>query len=169
MLFTLLVLLKAFFWGFLLSFLGSIPPGMINLRVWHLSITGRRSDALQITLGATLVEMIYAAVALQLNRAAYKVSVLYPYLYFFVAVCMGFFAYRVYFFVQRAEKPQFSPIKEGFFHGCSESAPDTFLYSCYFVLTGAGSVLFERFRSVDELSDGYRRGGGFFFDFCCVT
>ena len=123
-------LIEAFFWGCLLSFLGSIPPGVINLRVWHLSLMGRRLDALHIIIGATSMEVIYAVVALQANRIAYEASVIHPYLYFFVALWMMFFAYRSYTAPQEdvsSERRRFlSPIREGYLIGAVNLLPIPF-------------------------------------------
>ncbi len=51
--------------GIIFSYLGSIPPGMINISVLQLSMQNRKAAALSFTLACVLVEFIYAAIAVQ--------------------------------------------------------------------------------------------------------
>ncbi|MBL6449716.1 LysE family transporter [Fulvivirga sp. 29W222] len=51
--------------AFIFSFLGSIPPGSINLSVIQLSLDSRLSAALRFALAAALIEYPYAFIAVQ--------------------------------------------------------------------------------------------------------
>lgn len=51
--------------AFIFSFLGSIPPGSINLSVIQLSLDGRLSAALRFAIAAALIEFPYAFIAVQ--------------------------------------------------------------------------------------------------------
>ena len=54
-----------FFIAFLFSFIGSIPPGSINLSVLQLSLDGNRPAAYRFALAAALIEYPYAYIALR--------------------------------------------------------------------------------------------------------
>ena len=58
-------LLSIFAIGFAFSFVGSIPPGTINLSVIQLSLQGSRKTALLFGLGAATVEYAQAVIAIQ--------------------------------------------------------------------------------------------------------
>ncbi|MGL1885379.1 MAG: LysE family transporter [Reichenbachiella sp.] len=51
--------------AFAVSFVGSIPPGTINLTVLQLAMQGRKSAALSFGLAAAIVEYGYAAIAIR--------------------------------------------------------------------------------------------------------
>lgn len=54
-----------FFLGFFFSFIGSIPPGSINLSVLQLAMKGLLNAALRFALAATIIEFIYAYIAVE--------------------------------------------------------------------------------------------------------
>ena len=56
---------QVFVIGFVFSFLGSIPPGTINLSVMQLGLKKQLKGALLFALAATLVEFVYAGVAVK--------------------------------------------------------------------------------------------------------
>ena len=58
-------MLQVFLVGFLFSFLGSIPPGTINLSVLQLGLQNQLRGALFFTLAATGVEFVYASLAVE--------------------------------------------------------------------------------------------------------
>ena len=89
-----LALGKPFCYGLLLSFIGSIVPGVLSLRVWGVSVQASRGRALWLSLGIVCMEMFYVVMLLQFNFLAHHVSVLYPFTYFFLAVWMCVYAYR---------------------------------------------------------------------------
>lgn len=56
---------QTFFLAFLVSYLGSIPPGTINISVMQLSILRKHRAAIFFSLAATLVEFCYAGMTVQ--------------------------------------------------------------------------------------------------------
>ena len=60
--------LGIFIISFVFSFLGSIPPGSINLSVLSLSIEGNRKAAVRFALAAALIEYPYAYIALRFEE-----------------------------------------------------------------------------------------------------
>jgi threonine/homoserine/homoserine lactone efflux protein len=58
-------LFRIFFTGLLISFLGCIPFGTLNIAAMQISISDGISAALMFTLGAALVEMIYVRISLK--------------------------------------------------------------------------------------------------------
>lgn len=57
-------LLKIFFTGMLVSFLGSLPLGTLNIAAMQISITDGVVAAMMFSLGSLLVEMVYVRVSL---------------------------------------------------------------------------------------------------------
>ena len=57
-------LIKIFGWGFLISFLGSLPLGTLNIAAMQIGIQESIKEALYFSLGSMLVEMIYVRVSL---------------------------------------------------------------------------------------------------------
>lgn len=66
-----------FFLAFGISFLGSIPPGSINISVMQLSIQQQRGAALSLALGAVLIESIYAGISLSFLQLLSEKELLY--------------------------------------------------------------------------------------------
>ena len=58
-------LFQIFMVGLIFSFLGSIPPGTINLSVMQLGLKKQMQGALLFTLAAVLVEFVYASMAVK--------------------------------------------------------------------------------------------------------
>ena len=58
-------MLTTFIVGFVFSFLGSIPPGSINLSVIQLSLDNQVRAALRFALAAAIIEFPYAFIAVQ--------------------------------------------------------------------------------------------------------
>lgn len=69
----------------LISFLGSIPPGSINITVMQLSMQGRHRTALFFVLGASLVEMIYVIGTVKFQLFLSTQDVIYLYFRYFTA------------------------------------------------------------------------------------
>ncbi len=59
------MVLQTFIWGVVFSFLGSVPPGTLNLSVLQLGITGRRRTALRFALAVAIIEYPYTWIAIQ--------------------------------------------------------------------------------------------------------
>src|SRR5678816_4397451 len=57
-------LLRVFFWGMLVSFLGSLPLGTLNVAAMQISVQESIRDAIYFSLGSLLTEMIYVRVSL---------------------------------------------------------------------------------------------------------
>jgi threonine/homoserine/homoserine lactone efflux protein len=57
-------LIKIFFWGMLVSFLGSLPLGTLNVAAMQISVQESIRNAIYFSLGSLFVEMIYVRVSL---------------------------------------------------------------------------------------------------------
>lgn len=57
-------LLKVFLWGLLISFLGSLPLGTLNVAAMQIGIQESIKEAIYFSLGSLLVEMIYVRISL---------------------------------------------------------------------------------------------------------
>lgn len=58
-------MLQAFIVAFVVSFMGSIPPGSINITIMQLSISRQRRSAVFCALGASATEFIYAGLTVR--------------------------------------------------------------------------------------------------------
>jgi threonine/homoserine/homoserine lactone efflux protein len=57
-------LIKIFWWGLVISFLGSLPLGTLNVAAMQIGIQESIRDAIYFSLGSLLVEMIYVRISL---------------------------------------------------------------------------------------------------------
>ena len=57
-------LVKIFFWGLLVSFLGSLPLGTLNVAAMQISVQENIRNAIFFSLGSLTVEMIYVRISL---------------------------------------------------------------------------------------------------------
>lgn len=57
-------LLKVFFWGLLVSFLGSLPLGTLNVAAMQISVQESIRHAIYFSLGSLTVEMVYVRISL---------------------------------------------------------------------------------------------------------
>ncbi len=57
-------LVKIFFWGLIISFLGSLPLGTLNVAAMQIGIQESINDAIYFSLGSLLVEMVYVRLSL---------------------------------------------------------------------------------------------------------
>ena len=57
-------LVKVFFWGMIVSFLGSLPLGTLNVAAMQISVQESIENAILFSLGSLLTEMIYVRVSL---------------------------------------------------------------------------------------------------------
>lgn len=64
--------IEVFLVAFLVSYLGSIPPGTINISVMQLSIQSHRRAALFFGLGASLVELVYAGATVKFQQYLFE-------------------------------------------------------------------------------------------------
>ncbi len=59
-----MALIKIFFWGLMISFLGSLPLGTLNVAAMQISVQENIRSAIYFSLGSLLVEMIYVRISL---------------------------------------------------------------------------------------------------------
>jgi len=59
------MLLSIFFIGLLFSFLGSIPPGTINITTVQYAVSNKKQAAISFALAAALTEYLYAGIAVR--------------------------------------------------------------------------------------------------------
>ncbi|HSV09718.1 MAG TPA: LysE family transporter [Hanamia sp.] len=59
-----MALVKIFFWGLMISFLGSLPLGTLNVAAMQISVQENIRSAIYFSLGSLLVEMIYVRLSL---------------------------------------------------------------------------------------------------------
>jgi threonine/homoserine/homoserine lactone efflux protein len=57
-------LLRIFFWGLFISFLGSLPLGTLNIAAMQIGIQESIKDAMYFSFGSLLVEMVYVRISL---------------------------------------------------------------------------------------------------------
>ena len=57
-------LVKVFFWGMIVSFLGSLPLGTLNVAAMQISVQESITNAIYFSLGSLLTEMIYVRLSL---------------------------------------------------------------------------------------------------------
>ena len=57
--------MQVFLVAFMVSYMGSIPPGTINISTMQLSIQGKRRAAVFLSLAASLVEFVYAGITVR--------------------------------------------------------------------------------------------------------
>lgn len=57
--------LKVFLMGFIFSYVGSIPPGTLNISILRLSLEGKLNTALRFAVAVAVVEYPYAWIAVQ--------------------------------------------------------------------------------------------------------
>ena len=57
-------LLRVFLWGLLISFLGSLPLGTLNVAAMQIGIQENIKNAIYFAIGSLLVEMIYVRISL---------------------------------------------------------------------------------------------------------
>jgi len=59
---------EVFLIAFIVSYLGSIPPGTVNISVMQLSINNHRAAAIYLGFAASMVELFYVAITVQFQR-----------------------------------------------------------------------------------------------------
>ena len=57
-------LFRIFFWGLMISFLGSLPLGTLNVAAMQIGIQESIMNAIYFSIGSLLVEMIYVRISL---------------------------------------------------------------------------------------------------------
>lgn len=57
-------IITIFFWGLMISFLGSLPLGTLNIAAMQIGIQESITDAMYFSIGSLLVEMVYVRISL---------------------------------------------------------------------------------------------------------
>lgn len=57
-----------FITGLIVSFLGTLPLGVLNITIMHVSLKKGMSSALRFALGCALVELVYSYISVQLTK-----------------------------------------------------------------------------------------------------
>ena len=139
-------LLRIFMTGMLISFLGTLPPGSLNVSAMQLAVQENVRNALRFALGVALVEVLYVWVSLQAmawvetHRAVFRILEWVTVL-LFVALALGSFINAG---KKAGEKKSLLPGSRlnRFWLGFSMSAvnpvqiPFWFIWSTYLVSTG---------------------------------
>src|SRR4051812_14170620 len=87
---------RIFFVGMLVSFLGSLPLGTLNIAAMQISITDGRGPALGFALGILIVEIIYvriSLVAMDKIRKQKKVLLMLEWITLFIIVALAVFSF----------------------------------------------------------------------------
>ena len=81
--------LKIFFTGMLISFLGTLPLGTLNIAAMQISVSDGISPALAFSLGALLVEVIYVRISLVAMDWVQRQQKLFNFLQWFTVVIIA--------------------------------------------------------------------------------
>ena len=137
-------LILLFATGFLLSFIGTIPPGMINLSIAQTSIYKGFKMAQAAALGAALVELFQALVALKLAWIFTAKDSIIPWVAVVVFLCLSI--YFAFFAPKSTEIKEKNYKSEGFFKGALISFLNVMTYP-YWIFWGTYLKRFEWFSS----------------------
>ncbi|XOV92446.1 MAG: LysE family translocator [Bacteroidota bacterium] len=80
--------MKVFIIAFVVSYLGSIPPGTINISAMQLAIQGKRRAAFFLSLAASMVEFIYAGLTVRFQLFLTEAGWLTDHFYLITAIPM---------------------------------------------------------------------------------
>lgn len=127
-------LLLLFSIGFLLSFIGTLPPGMINLSVAQTSIYQGFKTAQAVALGAVIVEIAKTLIALKLAWLFTEDQLIIQWLA--VIVFLSLSIYYGFFVPEYKEVKEKDQQKEGFFKGVFISFLNVMTYP-YWIFLGA--------------------------------
>ncbi len=84
-------LVKVFFWGMMVSFLGSLPLGTLNVAAMQISVQESISNAIYFSLGSLLTEMIYVRISLVGINWVRKQKVLFKWMeWITLGIVLGF-------------------------------------------------------------------------------
>src|SRR5882672_8916688 len=89
-------LIKIFFTGMLVSFLGSLPLGTLNVAAMQISVSEGITAAMLFSLGSLLVEIIYvrlSLVAMDWVRKQEKIFKILEYVTLLIVVALAFFSF----------------------------------------------------------------------------
>ena len=86
-------LIKIFFWGMIISFLGTLPPGTLNIAAMQIGIQENIINAINFSIGTILTEMIFARISLIGINWLRKQKILFRWLEwitFFIVVALAY-------------------------------------------------------------------------------
>ena len=89
-------LVKIFFWGLIISFLGTLPPGTLNVAAMQIGVQESILNAINFSLGTILTEVVFARISLVGIHWLRKQKILFRWLEWItftivVALAMGSF------------------------------------------------------------------------------
>ncbi|MDJ0646532.1 MAG: LysE family transporter [Flavobacteriaceae bacterium] len=139
-----------FLLGFATSFVGTIPPSMLNMTTAKISIEHTKDEALKFAFGVSLIVLIQVAVAIYLAKYLHNNAVFEWYITVFGIII--FTALSIYFFkqarIERKEQPTI-PLKNSFRTGILLSLLNMFAIPFYCgvssTLSMSGWINFEQF------------------------
>ncbi|MEE9406518.1 MAG: LysE family transporter [Polaribacter sp.] len=121
-------MITIFFIGFLFSFLGYTPPGVLNMTALKISLRGNKKDFKQFTLGVSLVVFIQAFLSIYLTEYIFK-NPMFLELLEKVGIIVLFFLSIFFYGQNKKEKKQVeidNKKKHSFFSGIILSALNMF-------------------------------------------
>ena len=142
-----------------LSFLGTIPIGLITLTITQKTIKSGRNAGLMIALGATVMEFSYTFIALTLLDFFTKNTAISQYIK--IAATVVFLTMGIYFLIKKSKSKIKTTSKEynymDFFRGVTVGMMNLLIIPFWIFLgiwLEAHGLLFERMRCVFSFSAG---------------
>ena len=127
-------LLKIFLVGMLVSFLGSLPLGTLNIAAMQISVSDGIRAALLFSIGSLLAEIIYvrlSLVAMDWIRKQERILKILEWVTLGIVVALA--AASFYAALHPSQEKKCDPQQQssegivGFYHECIEPGPDSFL------------------------------------------
>jgi len=131
-------LLVHFLLGFGISFIGTIPPSMLNMTTAKISIVSSKSDGLRFAFGVSLIVLIQAYVAVFTAQYLHKNTSFERYITIFGIVIFALLS--VYFFKQAKTETKQGPkleVKNSFKMGITLSALNMFAIPFYCAISSS--------------------------------
>ncbi len=104
-------ILQAFFIATIFSFLGSIPPGALNLTVIQIGLKGNKNGAIRFAIGAIIFEFIYATIAVGVQY--FFVSQIDYTFYFKIIAALALFVLGVINIISKPKEKSIENTEEG--------------------------------------------------------
>ena len=128
-------LLVHFLLGFFISFIGTIPPSMLNMTTAKISIVSSKSDGLKFASGVSIIVLIQAYIAVFTAQYLHRNTSFERYITIFGIVIFALLSF--YFFKQAKVETKKGPvleIKNSFKMGITLSALNMFAIPFYLSL-----------------------------------
>ncbi|MEM9340015.1 MAG: LysE family transporter [Bacteroidota bacterium] len=84
------MLIQVFFLSFIISLVGTLPPATINISVMQLSLKGKSKSGYYLAFGASIIDTLYAALAVQVQIYLAKQIEFTNYFYLIAAAVLLF-------------------------------------------------------------------------------